>query len=208
MLDWILEKLPVVIFVVVFLAQLVRGFVRMRGARTEPPPRHDELEQDRRNREIQEEIRRKIAERRAGRSPAPEVREAEPQEGPAPPVLPPRDPTALPVPEPLRRMLEQLEKKAQPAPPVPPPAMAMQRRGAELERQERLAEEIRSLEETRVLTQRRAKAVAAAKADHLRSETGLRTAARGKLLDDLRDPESLRRAFVLREVLGPPVGLR
>jgi len=25
---------------------------------------------------------------------------------------------------------------------------------------------------------------------------------------DLRDPQGLRRAFVLREVLGPPVGLR
>ena len=26
--------------------------------------------------------------------------------------------------------------------------------------------------------------------------------------DDLRDPAALRRAFILREVLGPPVGLR
>jgi hypothetical protein len=31
---------------------------------------------------------------------------------------------------------------------------------------------------------------------------------RGELMDDLRDPQALRRAFVLREVLGPPVALR
>ena len=40
------------------------------------------------------------------------------------------------------------------------------------------------------------------------SEGGLLSASRGHLLDDLRDGRSLRRAFVLREVLGPPVGLR
>ena len=40
------------------------------------------------------------------------------------------------------------------------------------------------------------------------SERGLLTGSRGDLLADLRDPASLRRAFVLREVLGTPVGLR
>jgi hypothetical protein len=32
--------------------------------------------------------------------------------------------------------------------------------------------------------------------------------SRDELLADLRDPEGLRRAILLREVLGPPVGLR
>ncbi|WP_415910581.1 hypothetical protein [Oleiharenicola sp. Vm1] len=35
-----------------------------------------------------------------------------------------------------------------------------------------------------------------------------KVAARGALLDDLRSGTALRRAFVLREVLGPPVALR
>lgn len=209
MLDWILERLPIVIFVVVFIAQIVRGFLRTKSSQVEPPPRHDEMEQDRRTREIQEDIRRKIAERRAGRpvEPTPrELREAQPE----PPVVARRDPTAIPdVPEPLRRMLEQLEKKVQPKPmpaPVAPPPL-MERR-AEAERQERLAEELRALEEARATTARRAANIAAAKAEAARSEGALRSAARGRVLDDLRDPESLRRAFVLREVLGPPVGLR
>ena len=32
--------------------------------------------------------------------------------------------------------------------------------------------------------------------------------ARRALTDDLGDPDALRRAFVLREILGPPVALR
>jgi hypothetical protein len=36
----------------------------------------------------------------------------------------------------------------------------------------------------------------------------VQAAARDRILGDLRDPEALRRAFVLREVLGPPVALR
>jgi len=35
-----------------------------------------------------------------------------------------------------------------------------------------------------------------------------KVAVRTALGDDLRDPASLRRAFVLREILGPPVALR
>ena len=50
--------------------------------------------------------------------------------------------------------------------------------------------------------------LALARAQAEQSEAGLRTAARARLLADLADPQSVRRAFVLREVLGPPVGLR
>lgn len=209
MLDWILERLPVVVFVVVVIAQIVRGFLRSRDERSTPPARHDELEQDRRTRDIQEEIRRKIAERRGARQAEPARREME--EGQAePPVVMRRDPTAIPdVPEPLRRMLEQLEKKVQPrAEPVAEPPPLVDRSRAEFERQQRLAEEIRALEEAKAVAARRAANIAAAKAEEARSAEALRSAARGRMLDDLRDPESLRRAFVLREVLGPPVGLR
>lgn len=208
-MEWILDKLPVIIFVLVFLGQAVRGFLKMRGAReAEPPVRNNEFEEHRRAQEIQAEIRRKIAERRAGRAPSTAEEPPARQEEPAPPVMTPRDPTAIPsMPEPLRRMLEQLERRTQPAPmAVPPPVV--ERRAAELERQERLAEELRVLEETRTSIARRAANVAAAKAELSRSEGPMRTLARGRLMEDLSDPESLRRAFVLREVLGPPVGLR
>jgi hypothetical protein len=45
----------------------------------------------------------------------------------------------------------------------------------------------------------------AATADH--SATA-RTQARSTVLGDLHDPDALRRAFILREVLGPPMALR
>jgi hypothetical protein len=50
--------------------------------------------------------------------------------------------------------------------------------------------------------------VASEKTAETNSSAGVRTAARDRTLGDLRDPQALRRAFVLREVLGPPVGLR
>ena len=34
------------------------------------------------------------------------------------------------------------------------------------------------------------------------------TATRSTILGDLRNPDALRRAFILREVLGPPLALR
>ena len=79
---------------------------------------------------------------------------------------------------------------------------------AVLERQQQLADQMRALEAARVLEQRRAVQVTAALKTESESERGMLVGSRGGLLADLRDPPSLRRAFVLREVLGPPVGLR
>ena len=214
-LEWLLERLGVVIFVVIFVVQIVRGLMRSRQAA--PPPegaKPDALEEDRRVREIQESIRRRIAERRGEQPPPLEPppvlrRETTPAPEPSP------ETTQMPEPfgGPLRRVLEELERQARPEPapaaPLPPPVTpVVDRRGAELERQEQLAERMRVLEETRVLVKRRAAQSAAGVAAEANSEPGLRRAARGRALDDLHDPESLRRAIVLREVLGTPVGLR
>jgi len=79
---------------------------------------------------------------------------------------------------------------------------------AELERQSQLADQLRALVEARASTERRAAEVTADLKTEADSERGMLTASRGGLLADLRDPASLRRAFVLREVLGPPLGLR
>lgn len=202
MLDWIISKLPTIIFVTLILVQIVRGISKSRREDPTPEPRHNELEEARRN----EEIRRRIAERRAGRTQAPEPARTEP-----PPVVVERDPTAIPeLPEPLRRMLTQLEKRREPEPtitPVAPPVM-QDRSRAELERQQQLADEMKALEEARLMAKRRAAQLAATQAEAATSKGALRAAARGRLLEDLKDPQSLRRAVVLREVLGTPVGLR
>jgi len=208
MLEWILERLGLVIFVVIFLSQVVRGVWRARKAKEEHEQGYDETAEGRRVREIQERIRRQVAERRglAGDEPPPLARETG-----EPPMARPET-TQLPevFGGPLGRMLEELQKRAQPQPErMPPPVLYPEvRNNAEMERQERLAEELRGLEEQRVLVQRRAAHVAAEKTAETNSSAGVRTAARDRTLGDLRDPQALRRAFVLREVLGPPVGLR
>ncbi len=215
-MEWILEKLPILIFVVVFIGQIVRGLKRSRAVKPAPPPRGDSLDEMRRAQEVQAEIRRKIAERRSGpfREAVPEPRDSQtpPVVRPTPPVVVQRDPTAIPDPfgGPIKRMLEELERRAQPAPPRPVPAAppVLANRNAELERQEQLAEEIRVLDETRMLVERRARKAANAKVVEAGSMPALRTAARGRLMADLHDRESVKRAFVLREVLGAPVGLR
>ncbi|MEO7319760.1 MAG: hypothetical protein ABIZ56_12290 [Chthoniobacteraceae bacterium] len=213
-MEWILEKLPVLIFIAVFIAQIVRGIKRSRDVKPAPPPRGDSLDEIRRAQEVQAEIRRKIAERRSGpfREAVPEHRGSQPPPvaRPAPPVVVQRDPTAIPdlFGGPIKRMLEELERRAQPAPPPPAAPPVLVNRTAELERQEQLAEELRVLDETRVLVERRARKAADAKVLEARSMPALRTAARGRLMADLHDRESVKRAFVLREVLGTPAGLR
>jgi hypothetical protein len=215
LLDWLLERIGVVIFVVIFVVQIVRGLMRSRTGAPEEEAKRDVLAEERRVREIQENIRRRIAERSGG-APAAEPPPLMRQEV-GPPPRPNPETTQMPEPfgGPLRRVFEELERQANP-PPEPPPrpyvppvaATTVESRNAEVVRQEQLAEEIRVLEEARMLAKRRASRVAAGELAASNSELGQRSAARGRALDDLRDPESLRRAIVLREVLGTPVGLR
>ncbi len=210
MIEWILEKLPVLIFILVFLGQIVRGFLRSRNENSAPLAKPDEMAAQRRAQEIQAEIRRKIMERRSGgggtftESMAPRV---EPRQAP-PPILR-RELTEMPAPagQSMKRTFEEFDRRVK-AEPVPISPLIAERRNAELERQEQLAEDLRSAEETRVIALRRVRQAAEAKELEARSLKSLRTASKGRLMTDLRDPESLKRAFVLRDVLGPPVGLR
>ena len=212
MIQWILEHLGIVVVIVLFVAQMIRGVLQQAKDRQPPPMRRVAGDEERRVREVQEQIRRQIAARRSGQSPP-----AEP-----PPVStgeeerPQWRPETTQLPEfggPLGRMLEELQRKAQQAqqkhtPPPPPPVVVDRRNVAELERQAHLAAELKALEDARQVAKRRAQHVAEDTLAVAESEPALRSAARHRLLGDLGDPESLRRAFVLREVLGPPVGLR
>ncbi len=71
LLDWLLERIGLVIFVVIFVVQILRGLFQAR--RAAPPPassKPDALEEERRVQDIQAEIRRRISERRGGGAPA------------------------------------------------------------------------------------------------------------------------------------------
>jgi hypothetical protein len=149
-------------------------------------------EADERVRRIQEEIRRKIAERRG---------QAVPPPMPAPEREQPRrmdpPPLAFPEPEPVR------EREL----------VTAYDDSAALERQRRLAEQLEELETRR--REARVAAQAAAMGAGARTENAFapsrepsQAAGFRSLNAELRDPRALRRAVVLREVLGAPVALR
>ncbi|HTL66785.1 MAG TPA: hypothetical protein VL200_03915 [Lacunisphaera sp.] len=155
-----------------------------------------------RTRRIREEIQRKIDQRNRGLA----RRTAVPPPSAAPR---PTDEEGLPGFPPLLR--ELMEAQA-PVPPVIPAAparadpgrAAAQRQAEILEQQATMAEQLRMAKEMKEAALRR-RQFEQTVAD--RESAGV-TALRGALEEDLRSPESLRRAFLLREVLGPPVALR
>lgn len=164
-------------------------------------------EQEDRVRRIQDEIRRKIAERRGqGLASA------------QPPTLPPRT-IGERMGDPFRPVFQETppslpKSAARPEPAPVPVEVAGYADEAALERQRALAEQMRQLEERRrealqtaSAASRGACAVAGLESSRGASPVAPRAGA-GSLPDEFRDPRALRRALVWREVLGAPVGLR
>ncbi|MBM3854190.1 MAG: hypothetical protein FJ399_13705 [Verrucomicrobia bacterium] len=210
--EWLLDRLPVVIFVVIFIVQVVRSMMRTR--QEEQPAdkaKPNVLEEERRIKEIQEQVRRRIAERRGDAPPAEPPPIVRRETAPAP--VPSPETTQMPEPfgGPLRRVLEEIERQTKPEPtppPLPPRTVMVENRAAEWERQQELAEEMRAIEEARAAAKRRQARAAEAWAGEIGSEAKVQTAGDTPVLGDWRNPQDLRRAVVLREVLGTPVGLR
>lgn len=213
-MSWVLDHLGLIVFLAVGYTvwRKMKDFLRRvteeteRRARHRPVAANRDPEDDNRVRDIQEEIRRKIAERRGGDQRTVGVPA---MTGDSPPPLsrsgiPPLDPFGGQ----MRKVITELERRLQPAP--PPPLVVERSRvdSIQLERQEQLAEQMRVLEESRVLAARRSAQRAATANTAASSERGRLESSRKSLLLELRDPRSLRRAFVLREVLSAPVGLR
>lgn len=162
-----------------------------------PPPRESfDTEHEERARRIREEIQRRIAER-SGRGAPPPM--------PAPPRLDPFQPV----------FQEDYAPPAPPAPSAPPPlpapvTVADYDDSAALERQRKLAEQLEQLGEQRRAARREAQsAFDSTEQQAATSQTAKAAGVGARLLSaELRDPRTLRRAVVLREVLGPPVALR
>ena len=239
-MDWIFDNLGLVITVATVIAVWLNNRRRENQGDSADydqdgvpdnrfPPQPDtrpfaggeaEMEQAERVRRIQEEIRRKIAERRGQASPPAMPMPASRTESyEAPPPMP------APSGVPQRTGFPQA-----PTPPsMPPPPLPTAREvvfvpdetQAALERQRRLAEEMEALEERRRQAQRSARALATATAGTsaiAKSEADVWSTpaaspgttfapARG-IAAELRDRRALRRAVIWREVLDRPVGLR
>lgn len=142
-------------------------------------------------RRIQEEIRRKILERAGGN----QANRSQPRSEPV------RQPVAVSPPMPTPKAQPVVEDAYAGAEEAPLSEIDQ----SVLERQQLLAAKLRELEEARRQASGKAEAFAEKTTEALEADDEAR---RGSLLADLRNPVSVRRAVVLREVLGTPVGLR
>lgn len=168
-----------------------------------------------RMRRIQEEIRRKIAERRAGSGPS----SVETAPGPRPQEPPPRyDPfapersrqerSAPSQPAPVNRPEPVVEPVREPLVSVPAPSepsveerLREQRRQLAKAKREREAAYGRALEIERKAGYSRRDNWGASGSEAVQTEGTVRD----QVIAALKNPESARSAFVLLEVLGPPV---
>jgi len=202
-MDWIFEHIWVLIAVASVIARLLMKRKQGEaGESTQPPPKEYEFEDPElaeRTRKIREEIQRKIAERRGQLSQPPVLQQAQPRPAPIQ-----RSPEATTPPmSPVNTLLEALKSKLEPVQP-PSRRIAAERTAEENERQMSLLERLKEAELMKTTSQRRV----AFEASLVDKESVALQQARAVLLDDLRSPQALRRAFVLREMLGPPVALR
>ncbi|MEZ5275702.1 MAG: hypothetical protein R3F07_04905 [Opitutaceae bacterium] len=201
-MDWLIENfgklLPIILMVIYFWVN-----AKKKGSEEDEPGGGEaDADQAERARTIQEEIRRRILERQQGAAPRPRV---------APPV---------PVEEGLHQAQTAAERSgetwsAQPAGEVYERAKPQGDYAQVLERQRQLAER---LEQARRLTSRNLEARDRSLAASAMTTSPVRQAPeavgtsvnplRKTLLGDLSDRKGLRRAVILREVLGKPVGMR
>lgn len=198
-MKWIFENFQIVVAIVAATAYYLTRKSRQDDAeREEMDP-----EQAERTRRVQEEIRRKIAERRGL---APESSPREVAQERIPPLMRPREVEPVdPFGGPMRKIIREFERATQPEPTDAERAAQARAQAAELERQAKLVEELRALEAARMVEARQVR-------EALERKNAPRTAvpvfATANLRGTLRDPRELRRAIVLKEILGTPVGLR
>lgn len=209
-MKWVLEHLQIIIAAAAAIAYFInksRGATEERpdGNKRETSAAHESEEQAERTRRVQAEIRRKIAERRGVGSE--QSQPAAARERIPPLVRPTQTPPLDPFGGPMRRIIRELEEAAEKRfEPQPDPEEAA--RAAVLERQQRLAAEVRALEAERLEEQKRTQEIVAM------ARVARANADRPALVpvvdvrSGLRNARELRRAIVLREILGAPVGLR
>lgn len=190
-MDWIKDHIQLVIAAAAAFAYWLNARKQSQAEEEDAPPRTDFRDENaeaaaeaERARRIREEIRRKIAER-AGGAPKP-VEE--------PPLY-----RREPEPPPLYRREPQPVRETRPAVPESPAIDT-----GMLEKQRRLQEQLAELNRVRP----RPEPILREGKTSGRQLAPATTSASRSLQTDLRQRGSLRRAIVLREVLGPPVGLR
>ncbi|HTZ20584.1 MAG TPA: hypothetical protein VMC06_06855 [Opitutaceae bacterium] len=211
---WILENIQVVIVIAGAIAYWLNQRQRIKQGlppvdedgnpipQKHPPQAALEGTDDAaRTRRIQEEIRRKIAERRgepgAPSAPPPMTIPAPVRRVEAPPPV---------FQDPVQEMMKELQRRLVPVPAAPPPPPAIDQ--AALARQREIEDRFKALEAQQQAAQQRVADIKATDAATAASAELAYQASSAGWLAELHDPQTARRAIVLREILGTPVGLR
>jgi hypothetical protein len=189
-MNWVLDHLQLIIAIAGTVAWWLNQRRQAQKGGEEPPKEtsFEDPELAERTRRIREEIQRKIEQRARGYA---NEQPTLPRDQLAPPPIPVAREVVVRAPEPpplLRGAAARLET---------------QRTAEILEQQAAMVEQLRQAAAIKAAALRRTQFES-----QLSSSGEAATVARSALTEDLRNPESLRRAFVLREILGPPVALR
>ena len=192
-MEWIFDHFQLVLGIVIIVAYLLRGVIGNRVSGGDPDtgtmeePAEVDTDEAERTRRVQEEIRRRILARQRGEEPAQPSRPATVRLDPVP--------QRRQTPPPIRQTTAML---------VDPLADAASQ--AILDRQRELEEKMKHL---RHLREAGSGNLPKAPSRSWTQESDRRQSAMvatRKLRGDLHRPDSLRRAIVLREVLGQPLG--
>jgi hypothetical protein len=210
-MNWIFDNVQLVIVIASAFAYWLNQ--RRQGAEEKPPPEstlendREHYEELRRRKKIQDDIRRKIAERRGEASPPVQSSQRQTQgDRPSPQSPQPVEPAAPEIPPFLRELMGIPEAEPERAAPPPMPEVA-----PVSDRQSRMEAELRELEVKRKEAEAMAAKVrSSAKAKKLRAATraGSDNMSDREWLATLRNSKSARRAVVLREILGKPIALK
>ena len=188
-MNWILDHLQLVIAIAGAVAWWLNQKKQAQAGEEAPPPEPRSFEDPQlaeRTRRIREEIQRKIEQRAKGYA-TEQPKAPRPAPDAPPPIV--REVVGSQTPAKVGAGMTRTE---------------VQRQAEILGQQAALAERLHEAELMKAMAMKRAQ-YEAATADH---SAATLTQTRTTLLDDLHTPEALRRAFILREVLGPPVALR
>jgi len=224
-MKWVLDNLQIILVVAGTIAYWLNqrrrdkageeadydgdGIPDNQSPRRKIDPNQPDPEEEARARKIQEEIRRKIAERRGESLPQP-PRLPDTVSPPVVPVgrkVPVPGPIEAPRPTYSNPLEEMLRKLADPQEEVARARAAAAERAAR-ERQLQLEEQMRELEQMQRAEREKAAALRRSVRTQTESKKSYSGSAQRELVQDLRGARNLRRAVVLREVLGPPPGLR
>ena len=192
-MDWVLDHFRLIVIVggaiAYWLNQRRKAKEDEETARTmlAKPPQPAAADEGERTRRVQEEIRRKILERTGG---------ATKPTATLPPPIPVASPLSRPEPPKVDAYVEPSAEEQE---------QTIAADQAMLLRQQQLAAKLQELQQQRREHDRPAE-VFAEKTALAMSAVG--TSVLGSPLADLRNPVLVRRAIILREVLGTPVGLR